>query len=392
MKAKSKRKILTLISVICIMVMLTSVSIFFAAAADTLKRVPSTIPGTDKEYNYVENVTIKIPGTNVTFDFEKVASFVLVDNKYSFRSNIEDTDFDIPVYHFYIFESDGTVTINQDSEWMYCINGYDMGEGFDYSIEKGTKVWGKKVDSSLKSDDFSDEITTIITSNDNFIGGIGWETDIEELKETAIARVEIEKIDRNFYMFDKDYDDTYTKFEETRYGFDNHDETIDISLLDVNYKPNEEYKIIDGANSVVNSDTKSLIIRIDAEFSKFTGVTVDGKAVDSSNYTASEGSTIVEFKGEYLSTLSVGKHTVSILFTDGEATTQFEIKRDKDTGNTDTTDTTEKTDNPIVDVEIPNTNNELSNSTAIYALVLTLIAVTAVIGIAVIRKKKYLVK
>lgn len=41
--------------------------------------------------------------------------------------------------------------------------------------------------------------------------------------------------------------------------------------------------------------------------------------------------------------------------------------------------------------EIPNTNNELHNSTAICALVLMLIATTA-FGVAVIRRKKYLVK
>lgn len=338
--------------------------IISVAAADTLKRVPSTIPGTDKEYNYVENVTVKIPGTNVTLDFKKVADFVLVDNKYSFKSNIAEVDFDIPVYYFYIFESDGTVTINQDSTWMSASGNKSIGNGINVSFDKGSTLFrtgGYESDSSLWYD-----CDTIITLNDNCIGDIEWETDIEELKETAIARVVIEKINRYY-----DFDDSYNKVDETWYKFDNHDETIDISTLDVNYTPDEDYKITDGANAVVNSDTKSLKIRADGDFSKFTGVKVDGKTVDSSNYTASEGSTVIEFKGEYLNMLNTGKHTVEILFTDGKATTHFEIKRDKNT---------DKPQSP--NVEIPNTDGSSS--------VTSIFAVMALSGMALItfRNKK----
>ena len=52
----------------------------------------------------------------------------------------------------------------------------------------------------------------------------------------------------------------------------------------------------------------------------------DGELVDSNNYVASEGSTVIEFKADYLKTLDVGEHTVTVVFKDGIATTKFEVK------------------------------------------------------------------
>ena len=62
------------------------------------------------------------------------------------------------------------------------------------------------------------------------------------------------------------------------------------------------------------------------DFSKFTGVKVDGNLIDKSNYTAKEGSTIITLKASYLNTLSAGTHTVEILWTDDSASTTFTIK------------------------------------------------------------------
>ena len=96
-----------------------------------------------------------------------------------------------------------------------------------------------------------------------------------------------------------------------------------------------DYNILDGANSswTQNSDG-SLSIRGSGAFSKFVGVKVDGSLVDAKNYTVKEGSTIVTLKADYLNTLSVGTHTFEILWTDGSASTTFNIKADtSDDGN-----------------------------------------------------------
>ncbi|MBQ6660885.1 MAG: hypothetical protein IJM57_05590, partial [Lachnospiraceae bacterium] len=56
----------------------------------------------------------------------------------------------------------------------------------------------------------------------------------------------------------------------------------------------------------------------------FTGVTVDGTAVDAANYVA-EDSLTVTLKYEYLETLSTGSHTIRVAFDDGYIETYFAI-------------------------------------------------------------------
>lgn len=51
----------------------------------------------------------------------------------------------------------------------------------------------------------------------------------------------------------------------------------------------------------------------------------DGKAVDADCYTAESGSTIITLKAGYLETLAAGEHTLTVLYTDGEAIGTFTI-------------------------------------------------------------------
>lgn len=98
------------------------------------------------------------------------------------------------------------------------------------------------------------------------------------------------------------------------------------------------YKIIEGADGTyaLNADG-TYTIRANGEFSKFVSVEMDGKVVDSKNYTAKSGSTIITFSKEYMSSLSAGKHTVKVNFTDDSAETTLTVaqKDTKDTGKTD---------------------------------------------------------
>ena len=88
-----------------------------------------------------------------------------------------------------------------------------------------------------------------------------------------------------------------------------------------------KYEIIEGANGswTQNSDG-TLTVRANGEFSKFDYVKVDGKRIDSKNYTAKSGSTIVTLSKDYLATLSVGQHALAVVFNDGgEARTNFTV-------------------------------------------------------------------
>ena len=88
------------------------------------------------------------------------------------------------------------------------------------------------------------------------------------------------------------------------------------------------YRIVEGANGTwtQNSDG-TLVFRANGDFSKFTGVKVDGTLIDAKNYTAVSGSTVITLKADYLKTLSAGTHKITVVYTDGECSANFEVKK-----------------------------------------------------------------
>ncbi len=79
---------------------------------------------------------------------------------------------------------------------------------------------------------------------------------------------------------------------------------------------------------------------------------MDGKLLTADQYTAASGSTVVTLKASYLTTLSAGKHTLTVVYTDGDCSTEFEIQSagNTDPGNNDkpgnNTDPGSNTDSP----------------------------------------------
>ena len=91
------------------------------------------------------------------------------------------------------------------------------------------------------------------------------------------------------------------------------------------------YEVTEGANQkytiTKNNEAK---FKINADFRLFDDgkVYVDNELVDPKNYTAESGSTIITLKKEFVDTLSVGEHTLKVLFNDGgEAITTFNVAR-----------------------------------------------------------------
>lgn len=91
-------------------------------------------------------------------------------------------------------------------------------------------------------------------------------------------------------------------------------------------------EFIEGQNQEYSpSKDEELSFRLNIPFDKFqeSGVVyLDGEVVDPKNYVASEGSTIITFKKDFVSGLDAGNHTVRATVTDGEATTSFRIVED----------------------------------------------------------------
>lgn len=124
-------------------------------------------------------------------------------------------------------------------------------------------------------------------------------------------------------------------------------------------KPTQKkYKVIEGADVTytINKDG-NLTMRADSKYKNFKGIEIDGKTVDSKNYTAWSGSTYVKFKKDFVNTLSVGKHTVKFKFTDGYATTSLTIAKK------DNSDTKNPSDNKKPDTNTNTSGNGANNST-----------------------------
>lgn len=107
-----------------------------------------------------------------------------------------------------------------------------------------------------------------------------------------------------------------------------------------------DYEVVKGYGSKweKGADT-GLVFTANGAYSKFTGIEVDGKAVDKDNYTAVSGSTVITLKPEYLETLSVGAHTLTVQYTDGEASCEFTIVKKPAEGTDNDTQTPETGDN-----------------------------------------------
>ena len=88
------------------------------------------------------------------------------------------------------------------------------------------------------------------------------------------------------------------------------------------------YAITEGTgSSYALQSGSSLTVRGNGDFSKFTGIKVDGVQIGAENYEAKSGSTIVTLKSSYLDTLTAGTHSLEILWTDGSASAAFTIQQ-----------------------------------------------------------------
>ena len=91
------------------------------------------------------------------------------------------------------------------------------------------------------------------------------------------------------------------------------------------------YEVTEGANQKYTiTENNEAKFKINADFRLFDDgkVYVDNELVDPKNYTAESGSTIITLKKEFVDTLSVGEHTLKVVFNDGgEAITTFNVAR-----------------------------------------------------------------
>ncbi len=90
----------------------------------------------------------------------------------------------------------------------------------------------------------------------------------------------------------------------------------------------EELKIVPEATdyTYMKGDQGGATIKCTGALEDFVSVEVDGALVDHNNYTLKSGSTILTFTAKYLSTLSVGKHEVTMNYTYGSVDTNLTVR------------------------------------------------------------------
>ena len=162
--------------------------------------------------------------------------------------------------------------------------------------------------------------------------------------------------------------------EYTRIGDENDTQSFWVET-DLSMTPTSSsapsYIFLEGANGtwMQNSDG-TLVFR------------ANGTLIDAKNYTAVSGSTVITLKTDYLKTLSVGTHKLTVVYTDGECSTNFEVKQTTQTEG-DKPDTTTPTGNK--DTTSPQTGD---NSNLLLWVALLFVSGAGVIGATVYSKKK----
>lgn len=94
-------------------------------------------------------------------------------------------------------------------------------------------------------------------------------------------------------------------------------------------QPNVDPRVLNGGNQTINPSVgEKLSFRFDMNYATFLAngkVLVDGKEVDSSNYTSAEGSTIITFNDGFTKALAVGGHEIALNAGSEVITTNFTI-------------------------------------------------------------------
>ena len=129
------------------------------------------------------------------------------------------------------------------------------------------------------------------------------------------------------------------------------------------------YEVTEGANQkytiTKNNEAK---FKINADFRLFDDgkVYVDNELVDPKNYTAESGSTIITLKKEFVDTLSVGEHTLKVVFNDGgEAITTFNVAK----------------------VIVPTDNPQTGDNIGFY-IISAILSIVGIVGVGIFYRRK----
>ena len=185
----------------------------------------------------------------------------------------------------------------------------------------------------------------------------------------------INAIDRNKNITEQAEVDAYVKAVQDA-----------INALVLKKAPVAKPEMIEGTNQSVEQG-KAAVFRSSAELRDFIKVLIDGVEISRDKYTLTEGSTIVTLSGEFIKTLSVGKHTLSIVSTNGSADTEFNVvnsSQEEPGAPAQTTEPDTAAENVNANVKAPQTGDDTIRSIGIGVLIMAM----GVLGFVVIKRSK----
>ena len=148
----------------------------------------------------------------------------------------------------------------------------------------------------------------------------------EKNRANEVLQSDVEYTKESIDLLKNTYEKVFKYLEEYREPLEDQQAEID-SLVQEMKTALEElqriYKIIDGDHQKFNN--QDVVITANGDLNRLVMIQVDGKQLDSSFYTVDSGSTIVTLKKDYLGTLSVGNHTLTFVYSDGQVDATFTI-------------------------------------------------------------------
>lgn len=222
--------------------------------------------------------------------------------------------------------STGTIDLTNGKEYVIDFTKDDeLTNGLKMFADLEKTLYYKKVNESLVVTENQDEAVIKIVGNKEENKAILTAVNVGTKKEENVKGLHT-KYTGSKLQFDGSDDDI---INETRTDYFTKC-TYDFTFKYANDEAvKKEYNFIEGANQTyIKDESNNAKFRIDADYGLFDNkVYIDGTLVYSDNYTSESGSKAITFKKEYMDELSVGEHTLKVVFSDGgEAITKFEIK------------------------------------------------------------------
>ena len=143
------------------------------------------------------------------------------------------------------------------------------------------------------------------------------------------------------------------------------------------------YTILEGADQTYTKGSNTnIVIKASGDLSKLVAIEIDnGNVISSSNYELADGSTILTLLASFLENSSIGEHTITFRYNDGDVSTNLMIA--EATNNNPTTPTSNNTDNTN------NTNNPQTADNIEFYIMMLGLGIIAIGGVGIYTKRKF---